>query len=148
MEKINIEEPAYGENFKEFYSLIGRLKEQNKIIYEQKEDLRLRKKQFSAITDNMSEGFLLVDYNMQVLSFNQSAVKFLFGGEKVQSHLKKSSCEPRVVKSVENALAGKTVFVHGVYQFLREMVFNLCDNAVKYNKIGGSVKLMLVLKLR
>lgn len=289
VEKINIEEPAYGENFKEFYSLIGRLKEQNKIIYEQKEDLRLRKKQFSAITDNMSEGFLLVDYNMQVLSFNQSAVKFLFGGEKVQSNLKKSSCEPRVVKSVENALAGertemlvekdgifieiitspvvshgqviggviialdvterhqrdelrkefsanvshelktpltsitgfaelmrdglvegdkikefsgdiykeghrllslvndiirlskldegvaqpedgevelfalckevcdelkpiadekqvelqlagKTVFVHGVYQFLREMVFNLCDNAIKYNKIGGSVK--------
>ena len=55
----------------------------------------------------MSEGFLLVDYNMQVLSFNQSAVKFLFGGEKVQSPLKKSSCEPRVVKSVENALAGE-----------------------------------------
>lgn len=107
VEKINLDDPVYGENFTEFYSLIGHLKEQNKIIYDQKEDLRLRKKQFSAITDNMSEGFLLVDYNMQVLSFNQSAVKFLFGGNEVQTELRKSRCDGNVIKSVESALAGE-----------------------------------------
>ncbi len=107
IEKINFENPVYGENFKELYPLICHLKEQNKIIYDQKEDLRLRKKQFSAITDNMSEGFLLVDYNMQVLSFNHSAVKFLFGGKKVQTELRKSDCDEEALKSVELALAGE-----------------------------------------
>lgn len=107
VEKINLESPVYGDNFKEFYSLIGHLKEQNKIIYDQKEDLRLRKKQFSAITDNMSEGFLMVDYNMQVLSFNQSAVKYLFRGNKVNTELRLSECDSSVIKSVERALAGE-----------------------------------------
>lgn len=34
---------------------------------------------------------------------------------------------------------GKTI-VSGVYQLLSEMVYNLCDNAVKYNRPGGSVQ--------
>lgn len=107
VEKINFEDPVYGDNFKELYPLISHLKEQNKIIYEQKEDLRLKMKQFSAITDNMSEGFLLVDYNMQILSFNQSAVRFFFDGKKAQTRLKSSDCDLRVIKSIECALAGE-----------------------------------------
>ena len=36
-------------------------------------------------------------------------------------------------------LAGESLRVRGVYQVLREMVYNLCDNAIKYNRSGGSV---------
>ena len=36
-------------------------------------------------------------------------------------------------------LTGEPVQVSGVYQLLSEMVFNLCDNAIKYNRPGGSV---------
>lgn len=36
-------------------------------------------------------------------------------------------------------LAGESLRVRGVYQVLREMVYNLCDNAIKYNRPGGSV---------
>ena len=36
-------------------------------------------------------------------------------------------------------LTGGHVTVSGVYQLLSEMVFNLCDNAIKYNHPGGSV---------
>ena len=35
--------------------------------------------------------------------------------------------------------SGDHVTVTGVYQLLDEMVYNLCDNAVKYNKPGGAV---------
>ncbi len=34
---------------------------------------------------------------------------------------------------------GQPVTVSGVYQLLYEMVFNLCDNAIKYNYPGGKV---------
>lgn len=36
-------------------------------------------------------------------------------------------------------LTGSPISINGVYQLLSEMVFNLCDNAVKYNTPGGSV---------
>ena len=36
-------------------------------------------------------------------------------------------------------LTGSPILINGVYQLLSEMVFNLCDNAVKYNTPGGSV---------
>jgi len=36
-------------------------------------------------------------------------------------------------------LAGKSAMVHGVRQQLQSIIFNLCDNAVKYNRRGGSV---------
>ena len=36
---------------------------------------------------------------------------------------------------------GGEATVFGVRQILSEMVFNLCDNAVKYNREGGSVEI-------
>ena len=36
-------------------------------------------------------------------------------------------------------LSGETVEFEGVYRILDEMVWNLCENAVKYNKPGGRV---------
>lgn len=57
-----------------------------------------------------------------------------------------------VAKDVENRLAlkagesgiqlkvqGEEAKITGVYQVLYEMVYNLCDNAVKYNRSGGFV---------
>jgi len=34
---------------------------------------------------------------------------------------------------------GETVKVYGVYNVLEEIVYNLCDNSLKYNKNGGNV---------
>ena len=36
-------------------------------------------------------------------------------------------------------ITGAHCTVNGVYRILHEMVYNLCDNAVKYNSAGGSV---------
>ena len=37
------------------------------------------------------------------------------------------------------SLEGEPVSVRGVWQLLSEAVYNLCDNAIKYNRPGGSV---------
>jgi two-component system phosphate regulon sensor histidine kinase PhoR len=48
----------------------------------------------------------------------------------------RSAAEQRDVR-VE--LRGEPAVVSGVWQLLSEAVFNLCENAIKYNRPGGSV---------
>ncbi len=42
---------------------------------------------------------------------------------------------------VEFKLIGESVFVMGIAPILSEMIYNLCDNAIKYNKKNGTVEL-------
>ena len=42
-------------------------------------------------------------------------------------------------QNVTLTLTGGPAEVPGVYQLLSEMVYNLCDNAIKYNRPGGNV---------
>ncbi len=42
-------------------------------------------------------------------------------------------------QNVSLVLTGQTVDVSGVWLLLSEMVYNLCDNAIKYNRPGGRV---------
>ena len=42
-------------------------------------------------------------------------------------------------KNVTVTVQGEPVTVNGVYRLVHEIIYNLCDNAVKYNKDGGSV---------
>ena len=46
--------------------------------------------------------------------------------------------------SVHFILEGKPVLIDGVSQILEEVIFNLCDNAVKYNHPGGEVKVQIL----
>jgi len=43
-------------------------------------------------------------------------------------------------QNVELRLVGKPSVVHGDRQLLEELLYNLCDNAIRYNNRGGSVK--------
>ena len=42
-------------------------------------------------------------------------------------------------QNITMRLTGGPAEVSGIYQLLSEMVYNLCDNAIKYNRPGGSV---------
>ena len=46
-------------------------------------------------------------------------------------------------KNIDLKLEGEYITVNGVRQILDEMIFNLCDNAIKYNNDGGSVTVLL-----
>ena len=42
-------------------------------------------------------------------------------------------------KKISVALSGEPVFCHGIRQILDEMIYNITENAIKYNRDGGSV---------
>ncbi len=43
-------------------------------------------------------------------------------------------------KKVEITVSGESVYIKSVRRLLTEILFNLCDNSVKYNKEGGTVE--------
>ena len=55
--------------------------------------------------------------------------------EEVRSVLERSAAE----KDVHLTVSGAGFTVRGVRRLLYEVVYNLCDNAIKYNNAGGSV---------
>ena len=73
--------------------------------------------------DEKSEQFTHEDVNLYELSEESL--------ERISSAAKK--------KNINLSLTGEHITVSGVRQILDEMIFNLCDNAVKYNNDGGSV---------
>lgn len=47
------------------------------------------------------------------------------------------------MKQVSMEIYGEKAVIKGVKRLLYEVIYNLCDNAVKYNCIGGSVKIYI-----
>jgi len=70
------------------------------------------------------------------VSLPQEAVGLLETAESAASALRDSAAE----KHVRLSVTGENVTVNGVRGFLYEMIYNLCDNAVKYNVKNGSVE--------
>ena len=50
------------------------------------------------------------------------------------------------LKNVTLEVTGNDGIIHGVRRLLYEVVYNLCDNAIKYNVSGGSVKVSIAQK--
>ena len=46
-------------------------------------------------------------------------------------------------KQVELQLNGKSCIMNGIRRCLYEIIYNLCDNAIRYNKEGGKVTIDL-----
>ncbi len=46
-------------------------------------------------------------------------------------------------KDVSFNLSGEKAVMEGVPSLLSEIIYNLCDNAIKYNRSGGSVKMQI-----
>lgn len=63
--------------YDELSPLVRRLEKQKETIKEQMVTLREKQEEFAAITENMQEGFIVVDSKADVISYNSSAVRIL-----------------------------------------------------------------------
>ena len=64
-------------------------------------------------------------------------VDLLLIAEEVKAILEKSAAE----KNVSINISGNGFAVQGVRRMLQEIIYNLCDNAIKYNVPGGNVEI-------
>ena len=105
---IDLKNPDIGESYSEIAPLLHRISEQNHEIDQQIAELTRSRKEFSLITENMSEGFIIIDSRTEVLSYNTAALKILgsdFTGSSRSVLVLNSSEAFR--SAVEDALAGK-----------------------------------------
>ena len=93
------------EIYPELAPLVSRIQVQNFTIQEQIGELNRRQKEFSALTDSMQEGFLLIDSQGVILSANQSALRLAEGLEVGQEILPSLSGD--LAETVKGALKGK-----------------------------------------
>lgn len=105
--QIDLDRPMVDETYAELAPLVSRIQEQNRTIRHQMDELSQRQREFTALTDNMSEGFLLVDYKTNVLASNHSALRLLTEGKDIRvENLRRDGCMPQMLTTVEAALAG------------------------------------------
>lgn len=71
--ELDLDHLGEARSYPELTPLITRLQEQRLTIQEQIEELHQRQKEFSVLTENMTEGFLLLDREGRVLSINAAA---------------------------------------------------------------------------
>ena len=71
------DDPKADTVYDELAPLVRRLEKQKETIRQQMETLREKQEEFTAITENMREGFIVVDSRGDVMSYNKSALKLL-----------------------------------------------------------------------
>lgn len=74
---LDLEHPENCEIYDELAPLLTRIRRQNDTIRKQMDLLRQRQREFVALTENMSEGFVLLDRSGHVLSYNSGALRLL-----------------------------------------------------------------------
>lgn len=103
---LDLENPRLDETYEELFPLVSRLREQNRTITRQMDDLSRRQREFTALAENMSEGVLLLDSKGTLLSGNQSAYALLGQGER-PAVLRPDNCRREIWEAAEKALAGR-----------------------------------------
>ena len=108
--RLDLDHPADNEIYDELSPLRGNISRQNEVIAQQMKSLRETQEEFTSITENMSEGFLVLDNNTDILSYNTSALRLL-GAEAVpaESHVSALALNRSAGfrSAVDGALAGK-----------------------------------------
>ncbi len=77
---IDLKNPDISEIYGEIAPLLHRITEQNHEIDLKIAELTRSRKEFSLITENMSEGFIITDSRTEVLSYNTAALDILGSG--------------------------------------------------------------------
>ncbi len=103
--EMDLDHPDQIRTNPELSPLVDRLQEQRLTIDDQIEELHRKQKEFSALTDNMAEGFLLLDKEGKVLSLNASTRQRL--GENLVGENVLNSGDPIVADAAYQALKGQ-----------------------------------------
>lgn len=133
---IDFDNPENCETYEELSPFLLKIAKQKKIISSQIEEARQFREEFRLITENMSEGFLVIDNNFKLLSHNAAALKLLNAGESCENVLELNRTSD-FREAVNSALAGKR---HENTLQLDDRTYNLIANPVfEQERVIGAV---------
>lgn len=75
--KLDLDVPENNDTYEELTPLLRKIAQQKEIIGEQLADAHKKQREFSLITENMSEGFLVIDQDANILTYNTAVLKLL-----------------------------------------------------------------------
>ncbi|MCI5753016.1 MAG: ATP-binding protein [Clostridiales bacterium] len=125
--ELDLDHPQRCRIYPELAPLTDRLALQSRTIRRQMDELSARQREFAAITESMSEGFLLLDSRRAVLASNRRAVQLAFSAAQPPARLEAVNCRAEVCACVDAALAG----AHGARSF--------ADDGCSYQVIANPV---------
>ncbi len=137
---IDLEDPGKTHLYSELAPLVLRIREQNRTIRSQMDELGRKQREFSAITENMSEGLILLDNKSAILFANHFALEALGSNGEIQV-LSRANCRSEICEAMEAALSGEkseSVFEHS------ERLLQLISNPViSAGHVTGAALLIL-----
>ena len=139
---LDLSDPEAEEPYPELAPLITKIRQQNRHIAIQLDEMQRKQKEFMAIMENMSEGFLMIDKNMEILSYNSAAFALL--GSSVEDRPNTAFELNRSASfrhAIESALSGE----HDQQPFETENgSYNIIANPViEEGKIMGAVVIIV-----
>ena len=125
---IDLDNPENCDTYDELSPLLHKIINQNRTIARQIEKARQVQEEFRLITENMSEGFLVIDKNTKILSYNSAALKLL-DAEKAEDNVLTLNRTSGFIDTVTTALDGRraeNAMLHGdrTYNLIANPVFN------------------------
>lgn len=139
---IDLEMPSLEDNYDELAPFVRKIRRQNELIASQMQELERKQKEFSTITENMTEGFIVIDTRTEVLSHNTAAEKLLGCEVTDVSHSVYALNRSEVFrKVVENSLEGKSDnrVLERDGRYLQILSSPVWDN----NKITGAILIVI-----
>ena len=75
--ELDLDNPSNNEPYDELAPLLQKISKQKRTIEKQIKEAEHKQEEFRLITENMKEGFIVVDNQMNLLTYNRSALKLL-----------------------------------------------------------------------
>ena len=105
--EIDLENPSENIVYEEITPLLKKISAQNKTIDRQLKEAKQRQEEFKLITENMSEGLLVINKNANVLLYNDAALRLLEITDATNGSVLAFNRSKGFRESVEAALTGK-----------------------------------------
>lgn len=138
---LNLENPENNETYEEIIPLLNKILHQRKTIDSQLREASQMREEFRLITENMNEGFLIIDSKMRILTHNTSAKDFFDIPEKNEMNILSVNRSETFRNMLEEVLSGKRSETEINFD---ERAYKLIANPVSAeNKTIGAVIVIL-----
>lgn len=138
---LDLDDPENNDAYEELSPLLKKISRQKKVIDEQMRTAKQMQEEFRIITENMSEGFLVIDSERNVLTYNSAALRLLGISQPPSGNVLAINRAGPFRSAVEQALSGERSENEMTFE---ESSYSLIANPVfAEDKVIGAVIIIL-----